>query len=82
MSEAVYMPSSMLSSFIDKKTSFPLRSFMSLCSEEVIGIFYIFSDCAAVLLCWAGLSFVCLEEKLREDSVAHEANKGGLTPVW
>lgn len=31
--------------------------------------------------CWAGLSFVCLEAKCREDSAACKTNKGGLTPV-
>lgn len=41
----------MLSSFIDKKTSFPLAAFMSLCREEVIGIASYFIFAAMVQPC-------------------------------
>lgn len=41
----------MLSSFIDKKTSFPLAAFMSLCREEVIEITSYFIFAAMVQPC-------------------------------
>lgn len=79
----------MLSSFIDKKNLLSTRrSHVTLQGGGYRDriILYFSSDGAAVLgmlrAQWcAGLSFLCLEGKCREDSVAHKTNKGGLTPV-